>query len=170
MVFAPFFEAGLIEVFHLQSFLKDKTPSVGMDVLKLMVATPKQSLPIARVLLKKLYDGNEVPKEQNLAKLIETIILCKFPTLSREEVAQMLDIDFDVTKTVFYKEAYSDGLYEGEAEERRAFAENLIEFLIDRFGALSEIDQNHIFSADRDTLKYYYKSAWKAQTLADVFV
>lgn len=165
-----FFEQGLIEVLYLRPFLKGfQRRSLGLDVLRLVVATQKEAIPLAKSLMEITHRESANEVEQNLGEMIETIMLYKFSKLSREEVQVMLDLGFDVKKTVLYQEALAEGKAEGEEHSRHAFAEGLIEVLTDRFGIVPESIKRRIFSADTHTLKDYYKQAWKAASLEEMF-
>jgi len=50
---------------------------------------------------------------------VETILVYKFPTLSREEIRIMLNVkDAELKKTRFYQEVYAEGHGEGRDEGR----------------------------------------------------
>jgi predicted transposase YdaD len=50
--------------------------------------------------------------------LIETILVYKLPTLSREEIQAMLELtDVDLKQTRFYQDVFTEGRLEGGQEE-----------------------------------------------------
>ncbi|MEP0874236.1 Rpn family recombination-promoting nuclease/putative transposase [Funiculus sociatus GB2-M2] len=59
--------------------------------------------------------GDEVTRRKIL-ELIETILLYKFTRLSREELAQMLEIDDEFRQTRMYQSIKQEGKIEGKLE------------------------------------------------------
>jgi predicted transposase/invertase (TIGR01784 family) len=54
-------------------------------------------------------------KQQEIIEFIETVVIYKFPTLSREEVEAMLGLDA-IRNTRVYQEAKQEGKLEGKLE------------------------------------------------------
>lgn len=164
-----FFEHDLIEVIHLKPFLKQSVEhTLGLDLLRLIISTDKEAIPLARRLLESQWG------EQNISELIETIVLYHFQTKTRAEIQAMLNLGFDVKQTVLYQEAKAEGREQGieqgiEQGRDVGFAEGLIELLTDRFGNLPDTITEQILATAPNILKGYYKKAWKVETLDEVF-
>lgn len=177
------FEAGLIEVIYLKTFLKNiQRDSLGLNILRLIVAPTKQAIPLAQQLMNETHLTPTFSTEQNLTELIETIVLQKFPKLNRTEVQNMLDLGFDVKKTVFYQEAKEEGIAEGieqgiekgleqgiekgiekgREEERLQSAKFLLELIEKRLGSLEEAQKEQVLKASSEILKTYYEKLFTA--------
>jgi predicted transposase/invertase (TIGR01784 family) len=154
------FGAQIVHVIYLRDLLKEAPNTTGLTIYKLILAKGQQAIQHAKILMNE----PSVLSNQDLFELIESVILYKFPTLSREEIQKMLDLGFDIKQTRFYQEAREEGL----EKERLNFAEGLLELLADRFGHVENALKSKILSADSATLKAYYKTAWKASSIEDL--
>jgi predicted transposase YdaD len=72
-------------------------------------------------------------------ELVETILVYKLPTLSRQEIQTMLDLtDTDLKQTRFYQEVFAEGKEEGRQEGRQEGEATLVlRQLQRRYGALA---------------------------------
>lgn len=92
--------------------------SIGLGVLQLIgvkeeVVPEKAKQLIGRV-QQELTDAAERKK---ILELVETVIIYKFPELSRQEVEQMLGLS-ELKQTRVYQEALEEGLERGREEGR----------------------------------------------------
>ena len=88
-------------------------PSIGVGIVQLVVETKKKTGSRARQLITKARE--ELPDanlQQQIIELIETIVLYKFPNLSREELEAMLGLS-ELRQTRVYQEAREEGRQEG---------------------------------------------------------
>lgn len=87
--------------------------SIGVGIVQLVVESKKKTGSYARQLIVKarqeLADAN---LQQQIIELIETIVLYKFPNLSREELEAMLGLS-ELRQTRVYQEAREEGRQEG---------------------------------------------------------
>ncbi|CRI67308.1 conserved hypothetical protein [Thiocapsa sp. KS1] len=82
--------------------------------------------------------------------LIETILVYKFPELTREEIRAMLHLPVtDVKKTRSYQEAYGEGREEGREEGQ---LELVLRLLTRRCGALTPPQLEKIRAIDSEQL------------------
>ncbi len=90
--------------------------SLGLRIIKLVV-TPEAEAPArARELLEQVpQEVADDQQAQNVVDLIETIVLYKFPNLSREELEAMLGLD-DLRQTKFAREMRQEGKQEARLE------------------------------------------------------
>jgi predicted transposase YdaD len=80
----------------------------------LILAKPKKAIAQAQVLLSEARaQGQTNAKIAEIIKLIETIVLYKFPQLSREEIERMFGLS-ELRRTKVYQEALQEGRQEGE--------------------------------------------------------
>jgi predicted transposase/invertase (TIGR01784 family) len=87
--------------------------SIGVGVVQLVVESKKKTGTLARQLINKA--RQELPDaslQQQIVELIETIVLYKFPNLSREELEAMLGLS-ELRQTRVYQEAREEGRQEG---------------------------------------------------------
>ena len=71
-------------------------------------------------MLRQLKEAEAIDTARTAAivNLVETILVYKLPTLSREEIQTMLELtDTDLKQTRFYQEVFTEGRQEGRQEE-----------------------------------------------------
>lgn len=99
---------------YLEDFQQTESTSLEAAILQLVVTKPRSTIQRAKALINTVnaQSDSSLPNSQILG-LIETIVLCKFPNLDREEIAAMLGID-ELKQTRVYKDALEEGRQEGE--------------------------------------------------------
>jgi len=173
-----FVDLGLIEICYLSDLLlhPHETDSLALDTLRLIITPDEQAVPLARKVLQQSQHLPPSEPEHNLGKIIEMIVLGKFPKLTREEVQTMLNLDFDVKHTKIYQEAIAEGEQigipkgraEGRVEERKKMSQHIIEVLTAKFGPLPDVWHEAIQKATSDQLLDLYGKAMMAKRLDDV--
>ena len=89
---------------------------IGIATIKLIVENQDIAIVTARELIdRSQQEINVEPKRQQLLQLIETILVYKFPTMSRKEIEEMFGLS-DLKQTRVYQEAKQEGLQEGIQE------------------------------------------------------
>lgn len=108
---------------------------LGVAVVKLVVE-PEQTAPAeARQLIQRIEQEAVIGvSSQALVELVETIMVYKLSTLSREEIQTMLGIE-NLRQTRVYQEAREEGREEGREENQRETVEILLQA---RFGELDQ--------------------------------
>lgn len=89
-------------------------------LIGVLLADPQQAVSEARTVLALVGKDAVVDKglTTTIVNLIETILVYKLPTLSREEIQVMLEpTDTDLKQTRFYQEVFTEGRQEGRQEE-----------------------------------------------------
>jgi predicted transposase/invertase (TIGR01784 family) len=110
--------------------LSAPSDSVGLGLMQLMVMKPQDAIAQAQRLLRTTQQGVIAdPKIQVIIELIETVVVYKFPKLSREEIEKMLGLS-ELRQTKVYQEALDEGRQEGELN----FA---LRLLTHRFGTIA---------------------------------
>ena len=181
-----FVDLGLIEMCFLSDLLlhRHETDSLALDTLRLIITPDEQAVPLARKVLQQSQFSSPSEPEHKLGKIIEMIVLGKFPKLTREEVQAMLNLDFDVKQTKIYQEAIAEGeqigiqkgeqigIQKGETKamekERQKMGQHLIEALMAKFGPLPDVWHEAIRKANSDQLLDLYGKAMMAKRLDDV--
>jgi predicted transposase/invertase (TIGR01784 family) len=117
--YEPLFAAGLIRRYYLDEMAEIANAPLGLAILYLLRQSEQQAPGTARELVARVKTeiGDEALRA-DLVELIETVIICKLPRLSREEIQAMLQVH-DIRQTRVYQEAREEGLEEGIEKERR---------------------------------------------------
>jgi predicted transposase YdaD len=116
-------------------------------------------------------------------ELLETILVNRLPTITREEIKTMFGLqDTDLKKTRFYQDTFNEGRQEGLEQGIKQGLENgvrkgreegevalLLRILERRFGPLSVNVKQRIASTDAETLLIYGERVLDAITLDDIF-
>ena len=115
--YEPLFAAGLVRRYYLDEMAEIANAPVGLAILYLLRQSEHQAPGTARGLVARVKTeiGDEALRA-DLVELIETIIICKLPRLTREEIQVMLQVH-DIRKTRVYQEALEEGI---ERERRRS--------------------------------------------------
>jgi predicted transposase/invertase (TIGR01784 family) len=94
------------------------TESLGLGMMQLILADSVDAVIQAQSLLSKTRTQDRTDsKISAIIELIETIVVYKFPQLSREEIERMLGLS-ELRETKVYQEALQEGRTEGIAQER----------------------------------------------------
>lgn len=137
---ASIIDCGLIHRVYLGDLAAVQPSSVGVRLARLVVLDNATAVVEARGLA-----ALPQAREQQLAiiDLIETILVYKLPTLSRQEIRAMLQLpdNIDLKDTRFYQEVFAEGHSEGIEEGREEGREEgerrlLLHQLERRFGPL----------------------------------
>jgi predicted transposase/invertase (TIGR01784 family) len=100
---------------YLENFKDSSTESVGIGLMQLIVADTVDAITKAKELLTKTQPLSKTDaKFAAIIELIETIVIYKFPSLSREEIENMLGLS-ELKQTKVYREALEEGREEGIA-------------------------------------------------------
>lgn len=107
----------------------------SLRLLKLIVTPADKSVVFAQQIAKQTY--GQISQKQlqlQLIDLLETIMVYKLPTLSREEIQRMIGLtDVDLKQTRFYQDVFTEGRTEGKQEEG---VNIVLRLLRRRFGSL----------------------------------
>ncbi|GFE69933.1 Rpn family recombination-promoting nuclease/putative transposase [Chroococcus sp. FPU101] len=108
---------------HLQIIYLDQVGaieeiSLGLAIVKLIVQSPIVASQTAPNLLERVNtEITDLPLSRQIIDVIETIIVYKFPQLSSQEIAEMLNLE-GIKQTRFYQETFEEGKEEGREEGR----------------------------------------------------
>jgi len=92
--------------------------SLGTGIVKLVVETPRKTGEAAKLLINKAREELAEPLSQKkVIELIQTIVLYKFPNLSRKEIEAMLEL-IDIKQTRVYQEAFEEGIERGQLQTK----------------------------------------------------
>jgi predicted transposase/invertase (TIGR01784 family) len=109
-------DAALLHRVYLEDLLDTTPQTLGLRLAKLVVLDDAQAAAEARELATATIDA---PQRIDILDLIETILIYKFPRLSRAEIKDMLHLpNTDLKQTRFYQEVFAEGRQEGRQEGR----------------------------------------------------
>lgn len=112
VLYEPLLASGLIHRVYLAELPADPGASLGTRLARLTVLDARQAAAEAATLLTNLPPGD--PRDQAL-DLVETVLVYKFPQLTREEIRAMLHLPVtELKQTRFYRDAFGEGRQEGE--------------------------------------------------------
>jgi predicted transposase YdaD len=143
--YQEFQASGKVQVFYLEDY-QGKQGSIAFQVLDLLTIS-KRSLKLKVGDLLPRLKAEPLPSERKgqIIEMLETILVSKFPNLTRREIETMLTID-SLRNTRVFQEGVEEGRQEGELREQR---EMLLQFMTLKFGSLnaqvvSQIQAIHI--------------------------
>jgi predicted transposase/invertase (TIGR01784 family) len=92
---------------------------IGIASVKLAIEAKDTAIAQARELIDTVaQDVDDEIMPGQLLQLVETIIVYKFPRMSREEIQAMFSLS-EVKQTRFYQEAFTEGMEEGKEQGKR---------------------------------------------------
>ena len=157
---------------YLEDMANQPNQNARMRLIQLIFEDSKQAPKSARSLIEAIEKGTLlVDNKVEILEMIETILVYKFPTLSREEIQKMLGYnDISLKQTRFYQDVYAEGQQEGKLEGELKGESKLLERLIvKRFGPVTEDTRTRLKTATADQLEIWADRMLDALTLTDVF-
>lgn len=110
--YTEFFTSQRVSRIYLDELGETASLPVGIATIKLVVEDEETAITAARKLIDRTQqDVNNGPQRRQLLELIETILVYKFPTMSREEIEGMFGLS-ELKKTRVYQEAKLEGKLE----------------------------------------------------------
>ncbi|MFQ4145204.1 Rpn family recombination-promoting nuclease/putative transposase [Chlorogloeopsis sp. ULAP02] len=89
---------------------------ISIATIKLVIEDEDIAISQARQLIDRTkQEISSEPKQRQLLELIETILVYKFPKMSREEIETMFGLS-ELKQTRFYQDAFQEGKQEGKQE------------------------------------------------------
>lgn len=109
-----------VQRIYLDEVAETTNQPLGIKLIQLIVEAESRTLEQARQLLEQSQQELADPLiKREIIELIETIVLYKFPRMSREEFAKMFEVN-DLRQTRFYQEvaeeARQEGIQQGKLE------------------------------------------------------
>ncbi len=106
----------LVQRVYLNELEETADTSIGVGIVQLVVERKSSTVIKARQLIEQAKQQlTDARTEQEIIEFIETVVIYKFPKLSREEVEAMLGLDA-IRNTRVYQEAKEEGKLEGKIE------------------------------------------------------
>jgi len=146
--YSPLLESRQVQRIYLDELTYKPSGKARMRLLQLIIEDVKQAPKAARELIEAIESGGlATDNKAQILELIETILVYKFPKLSREEIQQMLGYnDISLKETRFYQDVYAEGQQEGKQEGRQEGRQEecvalVMRLLRRRLGVHPEVDQ-----------------------------
>ncbi|MBW4687585.1 MAG: Rpn family recombination-promoting nuclease/putative transposase [Komarekiella atlantica HA4396-MV6] len=116
--YSEFFTSQRVSRIYLDELGETATLPVGIATIKLVIEDQDTAITTARELISRTQQEIYTERQQRqLLELIETILVYKFPTMSREEIAAMFGLS-DLKQTRVYQEGREEGRQEGVRQEK----------------------------------------------------
>ena len=135
-------QCGLLRRVYLEDLLEVPGLSFDARLARLVILEATRAATEARALV-SAPDPAADPLE--VLDLVETILVYKFPQLSREEIRAMLQLpETNLKKTRFYQEVFGEGRQEGRQEGQEREVSLVLRQLQRRIGVVSKAQQARI--------------------------
>lgn len=105
--------------------LAEEERTLGIDIIRLVVESEATAKIQASRLVERARGVPDAALRREIVELIETILLYKFPRLTREEIEAMFSVS-DLKKSKVYQEALQEGREEGREEGRIEIAKEML--------------------------------------------
>ena len=99
------------QAIYLEDFLGVPSEDVGIRLMQLIVSPKSDAQRYVDEFVAE-YKGKTSPRDRAIIGLVETVMLYKYPNLTREEINAMFTIS-DLKQTRVYKDAVQEGIEEG---------------------------------------------------------
>jgi predicted transposase/invertase (TIGR01784 family) len=141
--YATLLNSAQVQRIYLEDLRQLAETSIGIGLIQLIVLNAKAVPNKAKDLLSQVERDPQKLSAQAIVELIETIMVYKFPSLSREEIEKMLGLS-ELKQTRVYQEARQEGIQEGRQEgiqegREQAARSLILKLLAYRVGMVSEI-------------------------------
>ncbi|MEH2241369.1 Rpn family recombination-promoting nuclease/putative transposase [Nostoc sp.] len=139
---------------HLRRFYLDELEdilddSLGIGIVRLVVESEDKAREFAKTLINKAKEElTDTLIQRKVIEFIETIVVYKFPNLSREEIETMLNLNL-LKETRVYQEAKAEGEEEGELKAKLKILPKLVQrgLSVQEIAELLELDDETIRKA-----------------------
>jgi len=166
---APFFNLPNLHRVYLDRLPLLDSANPKLWLIALIVAEAGQIAPIVRKV--QTYQENQPEDSIDWLDLLETVLVYKLPTFTREEIKDMLGFnDVELKKTRFYQDVFGEGRVEGKQEGRvEGEAAVLLRQMERKFRPLPDSARQRIASADAETLLVWAERVLDANSLDEVW-
>lgn len=107
-----------VRVMFLEDFLETSSDLLGIQLVQLIIASPRTTGKYLKPLVQRFQNRTDF-EDQAIMNLVNTVIVYKFPQLSREEIEAMFSIS-ELKQSKVYQEALDEGLERGLEQGRIA--------------------------------------------------
>ena len=169
---------------YLEDWLDRETDSFAIAIIQLILSSESQAVTMARRLGDKIEQENDPEIQEQVLELIETVLVYKFPKLTRQEIEAMFTYS-DLKQTRVYQEAREEGELRGEqrglqlgeqkglklGEQRglvKGQATMLLRLLNRKFGQISPSLRGKVNKLSAKQLENLAEALFDLETIADL--
>jgi len=156
---------------YLEDWLNQETNSLTIAIIQLILAPENKAPKLARQINEKVQQETDSDLQEQVVKFIETVLVYKFPKLSRQEIEAMFTFN-DLKNTRVYQDAKQEGKQEGlqlgKQEGLQRQVAMLVRMLTRKFGKLSPRTKNRITKLSVTQLENLAEVIFDLQTVADL--
>jgi len=161
---------------YLEDLLEQETDSFAIGIIQLILASESQAISKARQLGEKIEQARDTEIQEQVLELIETVLVYKFPKLSRQEIEAMFTYS-DLKQTRVYQEAREEGEQRGEqrglklGEQRglvKGQATMLLRMLNRKFGQITPSLRGKVNKLSAKQLENLAEALFDLETIADL--
>ncbi len=164
--FQEFFGNERILRIYLEDWLEQKITSVGIGIVQLILASEARAPELVRELTSIVEQETGVNRRDDIVEFIETVLLYKFPKMSRQEIETMFAVN-DLRETRVYQEAVEEGEQRGRLEGQVVV---LLKLINHKFGKVSARVKTKIEKLPVAKLEDLVEAIWDLNTTADLEV
>ena len=157
---------------YLDDWLERETDSFAISIVQLILSSESQAVAMARRLGEKIEQENDPEIQEQVLELIETVLVYKFPKLSRQEIEAMFTYS-DLKQTRVYQDAKEEGEQRGlKLGEQRGLVKGqatmLLRLLNRKFGQISPSLRGKVNKLSAKQLENLAETLFDLETIADL--
>jgi len=149
---------------YLEDLVDRETDSFAINIIQLILSTESQAVTMARRLGDKIEQENDPEIQEQVLELIETVLVYKFPKLSRQEIEAMFTYS-DLKQTRVYQDAKEEGEQRGLVKGQ---ATMLLRLLNRKFGQISPSLRGKVNKLSAKQLENLAEALFDLETIADL--
>ena len=157
-----------IQRVYLEDLVDRETDSFAINIIQLILSSESQAVAMARQLGEKIEQENDPEIQEQVLELIETVLVYKFPKLSRQEIEAMFTYS-DLKQTRVYQEAREEGELRGEQRGLvKGQSTMLLRMLNRKFGQISPSLRGKVNKLSAKQLENLAEALFDLETIADL--
>ncbi len=115
--YSEFFTSQRVSRIYLDELGESASLPIGIATIKLIIEDENKTITTAKELINRTKQEINHDKQRQLLELVETILVYKFPRMSRKEMEAMFSLS-DLKQTKVYQEGREEGREEGSLEAK----------------------------------------------------
>jgi predicted transposase/invertase (TIGR01784 family) len=149
---------------YLEDLVDRETDSFAIAIVQLILSSESQAVAMARQLGDKIEQENDPEIQEQVLELIETVLVYKFPKLTRQEIEAMFTYS-DLKQTRVYQDAREEGEQRGLVKGQ---ATMLLRLLNRKFGQISPSLRGKVNKLSAKQLENLAEALFDLETIADL--
>jgi len=149
---------------YLDDWLDRETDSFAIAIIQLILSSESQAVTMARRLGEKIEQENDLEIQEQVLELIETVLVYKFPKLTRQEIEAMFTYS-DLKQTRVYQDAREEGEQRGLVKGQ---ATMLLRLLNRKFGQISPSLRGKVNKLLAKQLENLAEALFDLETISDL--